>query len=122
MMTARPHGMIAVALEEPNDIELERLDDGGREQTPRQWATRHDGAYGFSTPMIPGAREPGMLTTFSRPVVSREDAPVTMDAATIAARQREGGGAPSERRRPRNRSRWRSFKQALRVLVGVDRG
>jgi len=95
-------------------IELERLDkDGGRVQTPRQSTTRHDGAYGFSTPMIPGAREPGMLTTFGRPVVIREDSPVTMDAATIAARQREGGGAPSERRQPRNRSWWRSFKHAL---------
>jgi hypothetical protein len=122
-MTARPHGSIAVALEEPNDMELSRLDDdGGGRPTQGQLITRHDGAYGFSTPMIPGAREPGMLTTFSRPVVNRGDAPVTMDAATIAARQREGGGAPSERRRPRERSRWRNFKQALRLLVGVDRG
>ena len=122
-MTAGPHGMIAVALERPNDIDLERLDDnGGRLQTPRQGATRHDGAYGFSTPMIPGAREPGMLTTFGRPVVILEDSPVTMDAATIAAHQREGGGSPSERRRPGERSRWRNFKQALRLLIGVDRG
>jgi hypothetical protein len=115
--------MIAVQLEEPNHIDLSQLDDdGGSSEAPRQPATRHDGAYGFSTPMIPGAREPGMLTTFDRPVVILEDSPVTMAAATIAARQREGGGAPSERRRPRERSRWRNFKQALRLLVGADRG
>lgn len=122
-ITVGPHGTIAVALEEPNDIDLARLDDdGGSSPTQGPLVTRHDGAYGFSTPMIPGAREPGMLTTFSWPVVNRGDAPVTMDAATIAARQREGGGAPSERRRPRDRSRWRNLTQALRLLVGVDRG
>jgi hypothetical protein len=121
-MTSRPHGMIAIQLEEPNHIDLSQLDDDGGSSEARQSATRHDGAYGFRTPMIPGAREPGMLTTFGRPVVILEDSPVTMDAATIAAHQREGGGAPSERRRPGERSRWWNFKQALRLLVGVDRG
>jgi hypothetical protein len=51
-------------------------------------------------PPIPGAREPGMLTTFvpSRPVVAIPEGPGTMDAATIAERQREGGGAANQRR------------------------
>lgn len=68
----------------------------------------------FKAPMIPGAREPGMLTTFDRPVVIRDDSPVTMDAATIAARQREGGGAPNQRRPPHERSLWKRVKRALR--------
>lgn len=121
-MISSPQGMIAVQLEEPNHISLSRLDDDGiGAEAPRQSATRHAGAYGFSTPMIPGDREPGMLTTFGRPVVILEDSPVTMDAATIAAHQREGGGAPRERRRPRVTSRWQNVKQAFRLLVGVDR-
>ena len=53
--------------------------------------------------MIPGAREPGMLTTFAAPA----DAPAnpggrsTMDAGTSAERRREGGGAPRQRRAAR---------------------
>lgn len=48
---------------------------------------------------IPGAREPGMLTTFrSAPALPVPDGPSTMDSATIADRQREGGGAPNQRR------------------------
>lgn len=50
---------------------------------------------------IPGEREPGLLTTF-QPVVALAriipDGPSTMDAVTIAEHQREGGGAPSQRR------------------------
>ena len=99
-MTEGPHGMIAVRLDEPS-VRDER----------------------FKTPMIPGAREPGMLTTFGRrPAAILVDSPTTMDAATIAARQREGGGAPNQRRPPRNGSLWKDVKQALRrVLNGVDR-
>ena len=51
-------------------------------------------------PPVPGDREPGMLTTFGVPPASVRivpEGPSTMDAATIAARQREGGGAPSQR-------------------------
>ena len=78
--------------------------------------------HGFDTPMIPGAREPGMLTTFGVVAAIIPDWPKTMDAATIAARQREGGGAPSERRRPRQGSTWTRLTQTLRrVLIGADR-
>ncbi len=69
----------------------------------------------FHTPMIPGAREPGVLTTFGVPPVVFRDSPTTMDATTIAARQREGGGAPSERRPPHEGSLWTRLKQAMRL-------
>jgi hypothetical protein len=50
---------------------------------------------------IPGAREAGALTRFAvavPPVAPAAADPSTMDAATIAGHEREGGGAPSERR------------------------
>jgi hypothetical protein len=63
---------------------------------------------GAATSPVPGEREPGMLTTSG--VVDAgtliPEGPSTMDAATIAERQREGGGAPSQRRAPRERTRW----------------
>jgi len=45
---------------------------------------------------IPGAREPGMLTPFrsSVPRVQIPEGPNTMDATTIAKRQREGAEGP----------------------------
>jgi len=121
-MTARLHRMTAVRLEEPDDINLARLDDdgGARSRSTVETCPKVRDAR-FETPMIPGARELGMLTTFAPPVVILEGSPVTMDAATIAARQREGGGAPSDRRRSRERSRWQNLRQALYLLVGVDR-
>ena len=51
--------------------------------------------------LMPGAREPGMLTMFGGLPVSSgiiPDGPSTMDATTIAEHQREGGGAPNQRR------------------------
>jgi hypothetical protein len=121
-------------------IDLSRLDDdGGRvQQAPAQTAGRSDGGlplhlpipvasippvrgHGFDTPMIPGAREPGMLTTFGVVAALIPDWPKTMDAATTAARQREGGGAPSERRRPRQGSTWTRLTQRLHALRGVGR-
>lgn len=65
--------------------------------------------------LIPGAREPGMLTSFrsSAPRLPLPDGPSTMDAATIAQRQREGGGAPSERRSADERS-WKGLGRRLR--------
>jgi hypothetical protein len=51
-------------------------------------------------PIVPGAREPGVLTRLGAPAASVQiipDGPSTMDAATIAERQREGGGAPNQR-------------------------
>lgn len=59
-------------------------------------------AFGAIIP-IPGAREPGALTTFrSAAVMPVPHGSCTMDSATIADREREGGGAPDQRRpRPR---------------------
>lgn len=57
--------------------------------------------------LIPGEREPGMLTGFGGLAANLPGVPQgpgTMDAATIAERQREGGGAPSQRRPARERS------------------
>jgi hypothetical protein len=63
--------------------------------------------------MIPGPRESGSLTRFTaRPEVVHSTPDVTMDAATIADRQREGGGAARERR-PVRVPRWRPFMQRL---------
>ena len=133
--------LLGIQIIEP--IDLSRLDDdgGGAQQAPAQAA---DGGppqsglplqlpipvasippvrgHGFDTPMIPGAREPGMLTTFGVVAAIIPDWPKTMDAATIASRQREGGGAPSERRRPRQDSTWTRLTQNLRrILIGADR-
>ena len=52
--------------------------------------------------IVPGQREPGSLTRFGVPPAGMPpiaDGPSTLDAATIADRQREGGGGPSQRRR-----------------------
>lgn len=117
-MTATLPRMTTVSVAEPDDVDLARLDDDGG--TRQQLAPVRDDR--FKTPMIPGAREPGMLTTFGVPAVAIiPDSPSTMDAATIAARQREGGGAPNQRRPTHDWSRWKSLKQALRLFVGVDR-
>jgi hypothetical protein len=118
--------MIAVHLEEQSDADLARLDDDGggvrqRTDIPRVAApavertapVRDDR---FITPMIPGAREPGMLTTFARPIVVFPDSPTTMDAATTAARQREGGGAPNQRRPPDEHSLWMRVKKTIRRI------
>jgi hypothetical protein len=70
-----------------------------------------------SSPMIPGQREAGSLTRFAvTPDMVRTGADVTIDAAARADRQREGGGAPSERR-PARLSRW----AALVALIGAPR-
>lgn len=47
---------------------------------------------------VPGDREPGMLTRFAPLPLDPPEGVSTMDAATVADRQREGGGAPGERR------------------------
>jgi hypothetical protein len=74
--------------------------------------------------IVPGTREPAMLATLDAVAApgSVADGPSTMDAVTMAERQREGGGAPSQRRprRPRVRStgaggRWHEFLLAMRV-------
>jgi hypothetical protein len=131
--TAAPSARIA----ESTDGDLARLDDdgGGLQRVPDVRDTL-DGARPlsddrmtlptqpdrtppmrdgrFKAPMIPGAREAGVLTTFGVPAVILPHSPTTMDAATIAARQREGGGAPSERRGPRPGSMW---QRLVRLVI-----
>jgi len=68
---------------------------------------------------IPGEREPGMLSRFGRAAAnspSIPEGPGTMDAVTVAERQREGGGAPNERRAPREPSRWNGLVEFLKSL------
>ena len=58
---------------------------------------------------MPGQREMTMLTRFGASVAATStiaEGPSTMSLQTIADRQREGGGAPSQRRPPRPGSRW----------------
>lgn len=63
--------------------------------------------------MVPGQREPGALTRFAPgPVVVAPLHDVTLDTSLRADRQREGGGAASERR-PAVRSRWRAVLDAM---------
>ena len=107
--------MITVHVEEPNATDLARLDDDGGGlpigSAPRLRDDR------FRVPMIPGAREPGMLTTFGVHALVIPDSPSTMDAATIAARQREGGGAPNQRRPVREGSAWKRLGLTLRRFL-----
>ena len=73
--------------------------------------------------LIPGAREPGLRTTFEAPAPSMRmpAGSSTMDAATIAERQREGGGALSQRRPPRERWRWKGLGRTLHQLLMTTR-
>ena len=69
---------------------------------------------------IPGAREPHALPTGQSSVtgVQIPNGPGTMDAATIAERQREGGGAPNQRRAAAERLGWRGLAHLLRLWLG----
>jgi hypothetical protein len=90
----------ATSVAEKDDaLDLVRRDDAG-------WQVARKPALPIA--LIPGAREPGRLTTFetSAAGVPIPDEPSTMDATTTAERQREGGGAPSQRRPAHQRSRW----------------
>ena len=73
-------------------LALVRMDDDGGWQVPREPA--------LPIVIIPGAREPGMLTTFetSSPRAAIAGGPGAMAATTTAERQREGGGSPKYRR------------------------
>ena len=67
--------------------------------------------------IVPGAREPGGQTHFAVPASGPAlyvDSTSTMDEATIADRQREGGGGPSQRRRADAPS---LFKRLLKRFV-----
>jgi hypothetical protein len=77
--------------------------------------------------LLTGERERGLLTTFA-PLAANartipDDAPA-MDAVTIAERQREGGGAPSARRRKRVAGErmgvWQSARESLLRLPGLS--
>ena len=71
--------------------------------------------------MIPGAREPGMLTTFGvQPPVEVGNG-VTIDAATMPSHQKAGGGGPAQRRRARQRSRWDIGQRLRQFLTGSRR-
>jgi len=117
--------LIATGVEERNS-DLARLDDDGGKQIARAPATgpaadltQRAGAYGFKTPMIPGAREPGMLTTFGVHAVVFSGSGIAMDAATTAARQREGGGAPNQRRPAREGSLLTDLWQRMKGFLGA---
>jgi hypothetical protein len=71
--------------------------------------------------MIPGAREPGMLTTFGVQVKLTPQGPSTMDAATIAMHQTAGGGGPDQRRRARAQSRWNVLARKVGDLLTGSR-
>ena len=71
--------------------------------------------------MIPGARDASALMRFA---ATREAGgslvDVTMDAVTIAERQREGGGAERERR-PVRVPRWTVFTQRVSAIWRLRR-
>jgi hypothetical protein len=78
----------------------------------------------MSDSIVPGTREPGTLTTFGTPAASMTtcpDGPSTMDAVTIVEHQREGGGAPSQRRPARARRPWTGVNSRLHGLAVATR-
>lgn len=112
----------ALHVEEPSDIDQARLDDDGgtRQRSSGETHLRMRDAR-IETPMIPGAREPGMLSTFGVPTIVFGGSPITMDAATIAAHQRDGGGGANQRRQaPAGSWSQRLGKRVLWVLFGLD--
>jgi hypothetical protein len=102
-------------------------DDGGMGSETGGWhpaPARGVGGAGWGIPpgMIPGEREPGPQTRLGGPSTSiRILSDWPMSAATIADRQREGGGAPSQRRRPSAESGWRRIWRRF-MTSGVGGG
>ena len=80
-------------------------------------ATTTERIHDAMNDLIPGAREPGRLTRFAALVPDAPNGPGTMDLATIADRQREGGGAPNQRRPASNGSAW-SWRRLMRSFGG----
>jgi hypothetical protein len=118
MSARRPVRTVDRATSAPDDaLDLVCVDDGGGWQMSRDTAV--------PSALIPGAREPGMLTMVGTSPACAEipDELGTMDAATVAERQREGGGAPNQRRSA-ERSRWNmahtlhEFLMSTRALYG----
>jgi hypothetical protein len=108
--------------------DLVRMDDDGGWQMdttvgPGLWAgpqAESEAPMSSASTIVPGAREPGMLTIFGAGAMSRTTiphGPSTIDAVTIAERQREGGGAPSQRRPVRQRVRWTGLGGRLHELL-----
>ena len=117
--------------DERDAIDLARLDDDGgtrrRSEVLAALTIRVERAPlapadHFPPRMIPGAREPGMQVRFGVQPVIINGSPTTMDAATIAAHQRAGGGAPNQRRPAHERSLWGRMARRLRqFLTARDR-
>jgi len=105
--------------------DLLRMDDDGgmgSETGGRHPAApaAHVGGPDWGIPLgtIPGEREPGPQTRFGGSDTGTKiltDWP--MSAATIADRRREGGGAPSQRRRTSSVSRWMRTWRTVRGLI-----
>jgi hypothetical protein len=99
-------------------------DDGGGRPEVRVWRpTAPDGGvlgadWGVPSGTIPGEREPGPQTRFGGSTIGpRILSDLPMSAATIADRQREGGGAPSQRRRASAETGWRRKWRTVRGLM-----
>ena len=105
--------------------DLLRMDDDGgmgseNEDRHPVGPAGHVGGAGWGIPLgtIPGEREPGPQTRLGGPSTGiRILSDWPMSAATIADRQREGGGAPSQRRRASAESGWRRTWRTVRGLI-----
>jgi hypothetical protein len=78
----------------------------------------------FEDAMIPGERLPGALTRSAAQTAMAAHMPAqpgTMDAAVTAERQREGGGAPGQRRPGGRRWPWSRVRIARERLVAPKR-
>ena len=86
--------------------------------TSPQAAALRDSDDRTTAPMIPGAREPGIPATFGlHSVVILPNGPSTMDAATIAMHQKEGGGGPAQQRVTRQQLPWNLWVRKLRGFL-----
>lgn len=110
------------AMKRAEAADLMRMDDDGGWQIPQSAdaGTESEAPRRSAGAMIPGAREPGLLTLFAVPaahISTVSNGPSTMDAVTTAERQREGGGAPSQRRPVRGRVQRTGARGRLHDLL-----